>query len=418
MNAMPMNTKMRFLTFLFCIQVFIFNANAQRHDDSADSIFHASSFRNMPNRTYDSATVMPISSFNLDSRIPETSGLIYWDGRLWTNNDDTDINLYSLDTSNGNIMESYMLRSTFNKDWEEISQDADYIYIGDFGNNANGNRADLKILRIGKNSLLTQSPMIDTIHFTYSDQTDFTPAGSNNTDFDCEAFIVSTDSIYLFTKQWVSKRTSVHSISKSPGVRVASLQTSFDVEGLITGATYLQAKRLVVLCGYSTLLQPFLYLLYDFHGSAFFGGNTKKIAIDLPFHQIEGIATADGLKYYITNEYLNHSPIPTIPQQLHILDLRPFLGEYLDNLKLQIQEVKKTNTVCIFPNPARDFITLKAEIAGASLRYSLINQLGRIERSGPVPVGTSGVDLSGLTNGLYFMRIGQENIQTIKILKQ
>ena len=36
-----------------------------------------------------------------------------------------------------------------NTDWEEISQDKDFIYIGDIGNNS-GNRDDLKIYRAGK----------------------------------------------------------------------------------------------------------------------------------------------------------------------------------------------------------------------------------------------------------------------------
>jgi len=85
-------------------------------------------------------------------------------------------------------------------------QDKDYLYVGDFGNNLNGNRTDLKILRIRKNSVLVNPLKIDTINFSYSNQTNFTPTGTNNTDFDCEAFIVASDSIYLFTKQWISKR--------------------------------------------------------------------------------------------------------------------------------------------------------------------------------------------------------------------
>jgi hypothetical protein len=60
-----------------------------------------------------------------------------------------------------------------NTDWEEISQDSSYIYVGDFGNNYQGNRTDLHILRIEKKSFLLNQPIIDTISFSYSNQTDF-----------------------------------------------------------------------------------------------------------------------------------------------------------------------------------------------------------------------------------------------------
>lgn len=94
-------------------------------------------------------------------------------------------------------MEDYLIET--NIDWEEISQDADFVYVGDFGNNHNGIRADLHILRITKESILSDHSVIETINFSYSNQTDFAPAGSNNTDFDCEAFIASNGSIFLFT---------------------------------------------------------------------------------------------------------------------------------------------------------------------------------------------------------------------------
>ena len=58
-----------------------------------------------------------------------------------------------------------------NSDWEEISQDDGYIYLGDFGNNT-GDRTDLHILRVEKSSLKSGKPSIDTIWYTYSDQYD------------------------------------------------------------------------------------------------------------------------------------------------------------------------------------------------------------------------------------------------------
>lgn len=195
-----------------------------------------------------------------------------------------------------------------NTDWEEISQDDTYIYVGDFGNNANGNRTDLNILRISKSSLTT-SLVIDTINFSYSLQSDFTATGSKNTDFDCEAFIVDADSIYLFTKEWVSKQTSVYAIPKTLGTFIANYKSAFDVQGMITGATYMETEKLVALCGYNATMQPFIYLLFDFNNDDFFSGNKRKLSLDIPLHQVEGIATEDGLTFYVTNEGLVQGPI-------------------------------------------------------------------------------------------------------------
>jgi hypothetical protein len=102
--------------------------------------------------SYNQASVTPDESYLLDGKIPETSGLILWNGYLWTHNDNTDNNIYCLDIANGSLIKSYHLETVKNNDWEEISQDENYIYIGDFGNNR-GDRQDLKIVRIEKSSL-------------------------------------------------------------------------------------------------------------------------------------------------------------------------------------------------------------------------------------------------------------------------
>ncbi len=354
--------KISYFVLLICFVLFFNNSNAQVSGctDPLANNYNAAATSNDGSCMYNVISVAPTASFNLSANIPETSGLIKWDNRIWTHNDNTDINLYSLDTANGNTNGAYLISGAENIDWEEISQDDNYVYIGDFGNNANGNRTDLKILRISKNSILSGSPVTEIIHFSYSDQTNFLPAGSNNTDFDCEAFVVSTDSIYLFTKQWISNNTSVYSLAKTPGTYTAHFKSTYTVQGLITGATYMETKNLIVLSGYSNALQPFAYLLYDFNGSDFFGGNKRKIGISLPFHQLEGIATANGLKYYISNEYFALPPAIVIPQKMHTLDLSPYLSGYLNSFYNSVEFTAKKE-ITVFPNPAYDFITIKAD---------------------------------------------------------
>ena len=267
-------------------------------------------------------------SIQLSDSIRETSGLIAFDHLLWTHNDDHDKTIYGLD-SIGKIQKKIVLENAVNHDWEEISQDSSHLYIGDFGNNYAGNRQDMQILKIDKKSFLEGNPTVETIYFQYEDQTDFSARKQNSTDFDCEAFIVSKDSIYLFTKEWRSSKTRLYAVPNQSGKQIAKFKDTLDTEGLVTGATYLEAKKLIVLCGYTKRGKPFLYLLYDFKDHDFLSGNKRKINISLAFHQIEGITTTDGLHYYLTNEALVRKPVLNVHQQIHYFDLSPILNSYL-----------------------------------------------------------------------------------------
>lgn len=265
--------------------------------------------------TANAQKLKPEYSKVLDENSRETSGLLFWSNKLWTHNDDGDTNLYALDPFSGEITQTIHLENVKNNDWESISQDENYIYIGDFGNNITGNRTNLNILRIEKEALLSGIQKLDTIHFKYSDQLDFTPKKSNTTDFDGEAFIVSNDSIYIFTKQWTSKQTNLYSLSKLPGNYTAKFKTKFKVNGLITDAIFVDHK--LVLSGYSKKLKPFIYKFSDFQENDFFSGKSEKIKLKLPFHQVEGIASEDGKTFFLTNEYFAKKPFVTKKQQIH-----------------------------------------------------------------------------------------------------
>ena len=171
------------------------------------------------------------------------------------------------------------------------------MYFGDIGNNR-GSRCDLHILRISKESILNHTFAVDTIAFYYEDQTDFSPQ-PQSTDFDCEAFVVSRDSIYLFTKQWVSNQTTLYSLPKTPGTHIAHRHETYNANGLVTGAAYLPEYQLAVLCGYDyatenmlSALHPFIVLLYDFQAEKFFSGNKRRLDFDYLIRaQVEAIAT-------------------------------------------------------------------------------------------------------------------------------
>ncbi|UQD57470.1 T9SS C-terminal target domain-containing protein [Flavobacterium sp. K5-23] len=320
---------MKILSFLILLLATSTYAQIAGCTDPLSKNYNARATVNDGSCEYNLTRVKPTSSTQLNDELNETSGLVNYDSLLWTINDDKNTTLYGIDKAGG-IQKEIKLHSVINSDWEEISQDSSYIYIGDFGNNYYGNRENLHILRVEKESLYLDIPKIDTISFSYSNQLDYIKAQPNTTNFDCEAFIVSRDSIYLFTKQWEKEETSVYVLPKTPGNYVAELKTAYNINGLITGATYLEYKKLIVLSGYSHHLSPFLYLLYDYKSNDFFSGNKRKIKLRLAFHQIEGITTQDGLHYLLTNEQFVKKPFLNIPQKLHEIDLSLFLKSYIN----------------------------------------------------------------------------------------
>jgi len=369
--------------------------------------------------SYGPSSVAPVSSVNLPDAVNETSGLVKWEERLLTHNDNTDLKLYSLDSISGAVVQTFTVTGTSNTDWEEVAQDGQYIYIGDFGNNGNGNRTNLRIIRVSKEELLSGDLQANSIHFSYSNQTNFTATGGNNTDFDCEAFIISNDSIYLFTKQWVSKKTSVYALPKTPGTHVAQFKTTFDISGLITGATYQEDKKLVVLTGYSTLLQPFFYLLYDFSGHSFFGGNKRKISMSsMGFHQVEGIATSNGLDYFASNENFVRAPLINVSQKLHKFDLRPYLQEYLENLPLATSHNDIRNRIRVYPNPAGDHLYIEIEPSLVGIQYSFIDMNGRNAQSGILNSERNRLDIGRLQSGVYVIKVSEFPDYSYRLVKR
>lgn len=265
------------------------------------------------------AVTIPDSSiqvFPLSDEIKETSGLIYWNDLLWTHNDDNDNTIYGINPTSGKTEQKITIQQLKVKDWEEIQHDKNYLYIGDFGNNYKGNRTDLRIFR-----KLNISDQLDTILFSYPEQTDFSAQKANSTNFDCEAFLVTDSMIYLFTKEWKSEKTTLYKIPNNPGKHHAHKISSFNSNGLITGAAFNPERNsIIILTGYSKTLSPFLYILSDFQKDDFFSGKQQRLKIGKHFLQTESVAFVSSTKIAVTNEQFNHSLIKS-PQQLFIIDL-------------------------------------------------------------------------------------------------
>lgn len=231
----------------------------------------------------------------LDKEVEGTSTLFFLDGRLWTCNDHSRLKLYALDTLTARVDSVVDLGVSVN-DLEEVTQDNRYLYFGDFGDNS-GTRTDLRILRLAKSDLRRGRYRFDTIAFTYPDRA----TGLLARNYDCEAFAAVGDSLYLFTKQWISQGSTCYVLPKVPGRHVAKQCFSFSSRGLVTGACYLPASHSLVLVGYNITLQPFVCVLTDFDGKGF--GSVQRKPLDTPLGtQAEGIASRDGKTFFLTNE--------------------------------------------------------------------------------------------------------------------
>lgn len=385
-----------------------YNENATQNDGSC---------------VYATTSISPQSSVNLGAELVETSGLILFNDVLWSHNDNDDTQLYQINPTTGATISTINIPNVSNVDWEDIAADEHYIYLGDFGNNATGIRTDLKIYRFPK-SEWENPTTIDTIRFSYSTQTDFSTSSTNATNFDCEAFIVSNDKIYLFTKEWTSNATSIFELEKTPGNHVANFQSTLNVQGLITGATYLEEKQLVVLSGYSSLLQPFIYLLYDFESTNFFSGNKRKINLNLSFHQVEGIVTKDGLNYYLTNEQLVQTQL-NIAQKLHTINLSNFLLEYLFPEVLNVESQVKSFNLQVYPNPFENAFYVKYDSfqENEMVKLELIDLTGKSLYRSELNASFQHFDLSelNLESGLYQIIFSNSNSfskQIMSILKE
>ena len=380
--------------------------------------FNALATQNDGTCNYAFTQINPVTSRSLTAEMVETSGLINWNNRFWTHNDNSDLNLYAFELNDIPNFQTTSLNGTINVDWEEISQDSAYVYLGNFGNNANGNRTDLKILRVSKSSILANLPAIDSIQFSYSLQTNFNPTGANQTNFDCESFIVTDDSIYLFTKEWLSQGSSIYALPKQPGTYVAQFRGFYNVGGLITGATFVKGKNLIVLSGYSTISQPFLYLLYDFQNRDFFKGNKRKISVYFSApHQVEGITTLDGLTCYISNEKLDIPPFVLTYQKIHELDLSPYLGNYLTALEKDNAETDLAG-IRLYPNPVDGVLTIDVEEEWLGKSFEIADLSGKTLYRGKLNGSRVSMLMESFSPGLYWFVLDDLGNSVRKIIKR
>ncbi len=254
---------------------------------------------------------------DLPNKLAENSGIIFYDNLLWTFNDSGGGNkIYGFNFL-GEIKKEIEIEDAKNVDWEDIAQDKKHIYIGDFGNNR-GMRKNQTIYRIKKKDIgksAKQKVKSKKIQFDFEDQTDFSFQGKN-TPFDCEAIVDFNKSLYIFTKDWATRYTTVYKIPKKKGKYKIKPSGKFNVNGLITGADISPDKTKLALVGYKDY-KPILWIFSDFTAENFWGEQKMHIEMDAIFNaQTEGVCFLGNDSILISCERTS-----TFRQQVFLIDL-------------------------------------------------------------------------------------------------
>jgi len=239
----------------------------------------------------------------LPSEVNESSGVIYWGDNIWTHNDSgDDPNIYELSVESGKVLRTVTFKEASARDWEDIAQDSQYIYVSDLGNNA-GKRRDLAIYKTPKSAIATGQNEVtwSKLAITYPDRTNYKPPAYKH-NFDCEALLAFEDSLYIFSKNHLDKHCRFYSVANNVPEQVIQLKDRFNSKGMITGAAVNKKKGVVALLGYN--LDPevgnfgaFVWLLWDYPNRDFFSGKSKRI--NMPF-----IAQAEGISYWKADQFI------------------------------------------------------------------------------------------------------------------
>ncbi len=234
---------------------------------------------------------IPQKVCDLSKKLNETSGLIYYNDHIWTFNDSGgEAEIYKIDSETGEILQTVRLNNAKNTDWEDITHDENYIYIGDFGNNR-GNRKDLRIYKVDKSMIgdgkIEEVPS-EIIAFSYNDQTSFIVNNRSN-NYDCESLVSFGDSLIIFSKNWVDGNTRMYKIPKLSGMYKLDPISSFEVNGLVTGADYNDEKNALILIGYADR-KPYICYFVDFDGQQLGNNKVYKVKLNkMQEAQTEGI---------------------------------------------------------------------------------------------------------------------------------
>lgn len=238
--------------------------------------------------------------------LDENSGMIrYKDRLLFINDSKNEARVFVCDTLTGSVVHACAILDAHNRDWEDLAVDTSYLYIGDLGNNS-GRRGVYTVYRVPLQCVVSQKTCrAESITFECGDQKDFSgPPHQHN--FDFEALAVCSDSLLVFSKNWGDLKSRLYVLPKNPGHYRLLPRLTLNVNGLITGADYLETEKMLILCGYN--LSPgstenFIIVWKNFSLPLASGVSFRRWAVSgIPLRQTEGIVALSAGRLWISHE--------------------------------------------------------------------------------------------------------------------
>jgi len=411
-----MSNKLTLLFFIFAISLPFTIIAQDGCTDPLASNYDMNAINNDGSCQYATTNYLLNLVGTLEMEVQETSGLLFVEDQLWTHGDSGNENkLYQLDTITGAIIKDVKIANAENADWEDITQDDQYIYVGDFGNN-DGARTDLKIYRILKSGLSLDVVNADIINFEYEDQTEFIPNWNNN-DFDCESIIYRDNNLHVFSKNWVDNKTRHYTIPATLGNHVAQLQSTFDVGGLITGAD-INEDGVLAMIGYTEGGANFMWLFSDYNQTDFFTGNKRRIELGSAIinSQTEAIVFKDNMNGFVSGESQSF-----LPPRLFNFNIKNFIFDYINSVRDIVIDNQK---VSVFPNPVENELNIKlVENYTGTATIKIFTSMGQLvyqEQLELVYQNGIGINTASFPTGTYLLNIQTKDFianQRIMVVK-
>jgi hypothetical protein len=253
--------------------------------------------------------------------------------------------------------------------------------------------------------------VVDTLQFVYEDQVSFAPS-LNNHDFDAEAFLTTSDSIFIFSKCWASSSTKRYALPLISGNQIAQLRETYNVNGLITGATFFDQGQSVALCGYTSFLQPFVWLLWDYSANGFFSGNKRRVELGLPFHQVEAIVSRTDQQFYLSNE--RYVGALTIEQKWHQWNVSSLFQS-----PNGVDPSTHTQLGNPYPMPTTGLFQMDMMGPHCFWRYEIYNAQGEMIKRGSHLGNKMNFDITSFSDGMYYVHIVKRETRIVRtIIKQ
>ncbi|OFI33598.1 hypothetical protein BFC17_02730 [Alteromonas lipolytica] len=241
----------------------------------------------------ESAKIEVVETQLLSQDLVETSGLFCENMQTYTINDSGNSpTLFTLDAS-GTVIDSQQVAKK-NSDWEAVTADSEYFYIGDFGNNG-GKRTNLSIVKVSR----TNPEQYERLSISYEGY-DVRKNEYYAHDYDAEAMVAHGSHLILFSKSWLTRKLKIYFVDKSAKEQV--LSAKFEVSGIpgvITGADWDSYNKRFIVVGYSSnalgIFKPFIATLSE----QFELLETYKLD---GFAQVEGLCVMGDNDIWLTQE--------------------------------------------------------------------------------------------------------------------